>query len=389
MDNGDEIIIDIKNCIKLNIDNINQLLDEIISKKENENGIYDYKKMLLEEKNIFYLNYGDYISNKISIEYDSKKGLKLICKENSFIKKGELILAEKAIVCKKIDSNNSNINAERKEPISINLEMTNELMEKIKKYKEDNKIFFILYNNKNKEKNLEERKNLYLKGIEKRMDFTEYKNIIDYNKYSCSRNIFYENREGVGLWGYTSIINHSCNPNINNFTIGDFMFCFALRDITSNSELTSLYFSNLEHYLLRQEKAKINWNFNCSCEFCLYDKNIIINNTKKIYFENSLKEFYDMKNDLINHRIYVDKYIEFEKFLINNEKDLSDYEIGNGYLKLVYHYCILNDYEKCKELSDKILKKAQKRDYYSLLLENLNYLFYFFGYKNKNIINII
>ena len=81
--------------------------------------------MLLEEKNIFYLNYGDYISNKISIEYDSKKGLKLICKENSFIKKGELILAEKAIVCKKIDSNNSNINAGKKETNSINLEMNN------------------------------------------------------------------------------------------------------------------------------------------------------------------------------------------------------------------------------------------------------------------------
>ena len=372
---------DIHNSIKLNINNINQLIEEIILKKENEKGIYDYKKMLLEEKNIFYLNYGDYISNKVSIEYDSKKGLKLVCNKNNSIKKGELVISEKALVCKKT-------NSERNESTSINLEMTNELMEKIKKYKEDNKIFFILYNNKNKEMNLEERKNSYFKGIEKTMDFTEYKNIIDYNKYSCSRNIFYDNNKGVGLWGYTSLMNHSCNPNINNFTIGDFMFCFASKDILPGTELTSLYFSNSYHYSLRQEKSKKNWNFICDCEFCFYEKNII-NNNNKIYYENSIKDFFDMNDDIVKHSEYRDKFIEFEKFLNNAHNELSDYEIGNGYLKLIYHYGVLNDYKKSKELSEKMFLKIEKKDYYSLLLENLNYLFYFFGYKDKNIINYL
>ena len=96
-----------------------------------------------------------------------------------------------------------------------------------------------------------------------------------------------------------------------------------------------------------------------------------------------------MNDDIVKHSEYRDKFIEFEKFLNNAHNELSDYEIGNGYLKLIYHYGVLNDYKKSKELSEKMFLKIEKKDYYSLLLENLNYLFYFFGYKDKNIINYL
>ena len=347
--------------------------------------------MLSEEQLSFYLDYGDYISDKISIDFDSEKGLKLICKNNEYIKKGELIIAEKALVCSKnnLYSNNTvNIYYGRKEESSQNLEMTHELMEKIKKYKEDYKIFLILYNGKNKLLNLKERQESYLNNIEKRIDFIEVKNIIDSSKYSCSRNIFFENNLGVGLWGYTSIMNHSCNPNVNNFTIGDFMFCFAIRDIKQGEELNSLYFSNSDHYLLRQEKSKNNWNFNCNCEFCIKDKNKI-NDAKKKYYENSMKLFYEIQNEIVSHKNISDKFVEFEKFLEENKQTMDKHEIGNGYLKLIYHYGILNNYEKAKEFSEKMLCELEIENFYHLLLDNLNCLFIFFGYKDKDIINYL
>ena len=371
--------------MKMNEINFKELIEEISLKKENQKGIFDYKKMLKEEKSNFYLNYGDYINEKIIINFDEEKGLKLICAKNKLIKKGELIIAEKALVSKYTKQNKNN---NRKEEPWQNLSMTNELMEKIKKYKEDYKIFFILYNGKNKLLNLEERKESYIKNHEKRIEFIEIKNIIDSNKYSASRNIFYENNIGVGLWGYTSIMNHSCNPNVNTFTIGDFMFCFAVRDILSGEELNTLYFSNTNHYLLRQEKSKINWRFNCSCEICLYDKNKI-NDNNKLYYEKSLEEFYEIKNDKLSHIKKENKFLEFEKFLKENNSKITKYELAKGYLELIYHYCILNNFEKSKILSEKMISVLENDNNYSMILENLNYLFYFFGYKNKNIINYL
>ena len=386
LENKEEI--DNVELIKLKEINFKELIEEISMKKENQKGIFDYKKMLIEEKTNFYLNYGDYINNKIIIDFDKEKGLKLICDKNKQIKKGELIIAEKALVSKYTKQNKNN---NRKENPWQNLSMTNELIEKIKKFKEDYKIFFILYNGKNKLLNLEERNKSYIKNAEKRIEFLEIKNIIDSNKYSASRNILYENNIGVGLWGYTSIMNHSCNPNVNTFTIGDFMFCFAVRDISSGEELNTLYFSNANHYLLRQEKSKINWGFNCSCEFCLYDKNKI-NDNKKSYYEKSLEEFFEIKDDKLSHEKKESKFIEFEKFLIENNNLMTKYELAKGYLQLIYHYGVMNNIEKSKSFSEKMISLLENDNFYSMILESLNYLFYFFAYKkdiNSKFINYL
>ena len=350
--------------------------------------------MLLEEEKNFYLNYGDYINPKIEISYDNEKGMKLICKKNNYIKKGELILVEKALVCCKneenlekkrlIGLNLSEINSYKKEEPYQNLEMTNELMEKIKKYKEDYKIFFILYDGENKKLNIEERKKIYLNGGEKRIGFEKFKNIIDSNKYSAIRTILYENKKGFGLWGYTSIFNHSCNPNINYFSIGDFMICFAIKDIKEEEELYTLYINNSSYYSLRQEKCLENWGFYCSCEICSYDK-ININNNEKNYFEIALKSFYEIGNNILSHRKMNDKSIIFENFLNKNKYKLSSFDLTNGYLQLIYHYGILNNYNKCIEISEYISTITQKENYYSLELQNLNTIFLFFGYKDKDI----
>ena len=377
---------------------INGLLQEIISKKVNQNGIYNFAQMIIDEEKYFYLNYGDYISPKIEIDFDKEKGLKLICKKNNFIKKGELIIVEKALVSKKNDDNlerkkiiglNINENYKKEEPYQ-NLEMTNELMEKIKKYKEDYEIFFILYDEDNRYLSIEERKKKYMNGEEKRIGFEKVKKIIDYSKYSAIRNILYENKKGFGLWGYTSILNHSCNPNINNFSIGDFMICFAIKDISEGEELNTLYFNNSYCYSLRQEKCWNNWGFKCNCEICTYDKINIINHKKK-FFENSLKEFYEIGNNPLNHKnININnKYISFEKFIIENKKELSSFDLAKGYLQLIKHYGVLNDFNKCKELSEILSVLTQKYNYYSFEIENLNILFEYFGFKDKNIFDYL
>ena len=377
---------------------INGLLQEIISKKVNQNGIYNFAQMIIDEEKYFYLNYGDYISPKIEIDFDKEKGLKLICKKNNFIKKGELIIVEKALVSKKNDDNlerkkiiglNINENYKKEEPYQ-NLEMTNELMEKIKKYKEDYEIFFILYDEDNRYLSIEERKKKYMNGEEKRIGFEKVKKIIDYSKYSAIRNVLYENKKGFGLWGYTSILNHSCNPNINNFSIGDFMICFAIKDISEGEELNTLYFNNSYCYSLRQEKCWNNWGFKCNCEICTYDKINIINHKKK-FFENSLKEFYEIGNNPLNHKnININnKYISFEKFIIENKKELSSFDLAKGYLQLIKHYGVLNDFNKCKELSEILSVLAQKYNYYSFEIENLNILFEYFGFKDKNIFDYL
>ena len=354
--------------------------------------------MLLEEEKTFYLTYEDYINSKLEITFDKEKGIKIICKKNSFIKKGELVIVEKALVSKKDEENidkrkilGLNIydedNFKKEEPYQ-NLEMTNELMEKIKKYKEDYEIFFILYDGDNKNLNIEERKNKYLNGEEKRIGFEKVKKIIDSSKYSAMRNIFFQNKKGFGLWGYTSILNHSCNPNINNFSIGDFMICFATKGISGGEELNTLYINNSSCFSLRQSKCINNWGFSCSCDICIYDKNNI-NNSYKKYYEDSFEEFYKNRNDILFHKEKNEKYLLFEKFLDENKNRLSSFESINGYLQLIYHYGILNNYNKCKEISEIISDITEKENYYSFELENLNMIFNFFGYKDKIVFNYL
>ena len=102
-----------------------------------------------------------------------------------------------------------------------------------------------------------------------------------------------------------------------------------------------------------------------------------------------MKEFYEVRSDILTHGKINNKFNEFEKFLIENEKLLDKYELGNGYLKLIYHYAILNDYKKSKELSEKMFFQLENENLYSMLLENLNILFCFFGHSDSNIINYL
>ena len=55
----------------------------------------------MDEKN-FNLDLDDYYNNKIHLDFNNKKGLCI--KANDFIHKGELIIAEKAIIAMNVNS---------------------------------------------------------------------------------------------------------------------------------------------------------------------------------------------------------------------------------------------------------------------------------------------
>ena len=43
------------------------------------------------------------------------------------------------------------------------------------------------------------------------------------------------------LWPIFSFINHGCNDNTSRFSIGDYLFVVAQRDIEQGEEITTLY----------------------------------------------------------------------------------------------------------------------------------------------------
>ena len=81
----------------LNMDIVKKLVDIIKIGYDNNNGNYNYIKMIQEEKINFNLDtYEDYMSPKIEIKFEKNKGIKIVAKEK--INEGELIMVEKALV---------------------------------------------------------------------------------------------------------------------------------------------------------------------------------------------------------------------------------------------------------------------------------------------------
>ena len=365
-----------------NNENIQEIIKDIEIKKTNELGVFNFSEMLLDENKNFYLNNPDYISNKIEITYDNIKGLKI--KTKSKISKGELILVEKAIVSKKYENSVerrkklelglSELSSKKESPTE-NLEVIDQLIEKINKYPEDNEIFFMLYDETNKNENMQQRKN------NKKKTIINFRSVFDSNKYTASRNFLFSNQKGFGLWGIASIFNHSCNANINTFTIGDMMICFAVKNIEKDEELYTMYTPNTNSYITRKEKCQYNWGFDCTCDLCLYDKNKLYNNQNiiemknKNYFEKKLETFYDFGYDIYLHRKYNKDFENFENFLNNNKNEMIWFELANGYFVLLIHNAVMNNYEYCLKISNLIHEECLKGSCYAIELETLNVIY--------------
>ena len=81
--------------------------------------------------------------------------------------------------------------------------------------------------------------------------------------------------EGTGLTGlypWTSLLSHSCRPNIKIVTKPDFSYiCSAVIDIGQGSEIVTSYHHYYYHLYgtnNRREHIRNNWKFDCTCSRC-------------------------------------------------------------------------------------------------------------------------
>ncbi|KAL3690319.1 hypothetical protein R1sor_016628 [Riccia sorocarpa] len=78
---------------------------------------------------------------------------------------------------------------------------------------------------------------------------------------------FEDNKSGLGLWILPSFINHSCLANARHYTIGDFMFVRAIRDLAEGEEVLISY---VDPFLDHSVKKLQMLNFVCRCSLCSF-----------------------------------------------------------------------------------------------------------------------
>jgi hypothetical protein len=247
-----EIIFDKNDKIKdediikdlLKIEDIKNGLIFITAGKDNNLGLFDFELMLTkeDEKN-YYGFFGDYISPKLEIQFEKDKGLKIVAKEN--INKGELILVEKALAFKRDKENSIDISVPnlKEVPEKIDIDLYNDLAEKILKHPLDYEKFYYLYDGTNLNEDINQRKEYLKKQIDGKIKLTSEKiiNVINNNLYQTGRNIIYYKSIGKGIWGYASLINNDCSPNTAYFGIGGYFISHCIKDIKKGEEITCRY----------------------------------------------------------------------------------------------------------------------------------------------------
>lgn len=74
----------------------------------------------------------------------------------------------------------------------------------------------------------------------------------------------------TGIFTRTSMLNHSCAPNIRNVFEGRQLTIFATEDVPEGGEVFNCYGPNykLMSYQERQDSLRLQYNFNCECSKC-------------------------------------------------------------------------------------------------------------------------
>ena len=349
----------------LKLAQVKELLEKVKIGYKNTLGIYDYIKMIKEEQNNLELDsYGDYLNPKIEIKYEKGKGIKMTAKEKINI--GELLIVEKSLSFSKNNNYDDDIEdktvSKDNPKVIVEIEMFNKLCLKLKKAPLDYEKFYYLFDGKNLDQDLNERKK-YCQEQDKGLRNLEHFKInqaICLNKYGLGRDILFYKESGVGVWGYASFFNHDCLPNTEHFGIGDYYFGYCIRGIDKGEEITTRYVLASESYQERQKTILENWRFNCKCQLCQYQ-------AKKNDFQyDSYMKLFDKPYNEIPQK----NADSLEEYLEKNKKKYSCYEIANAYLKLQDYYYNKRIFNKAKKCSELITKYADGKNY-NFQLNNL------------------
>ena len=245
----------------------------------------------------------------------------------------------------------------------IDIDLYNNLAEKILKHPLDYEKFYFLYDGTNLNEGINQRKEYLKKQIDGKIKLTKEKiiNVIENNLYQIGRNIICYKSIGKGICGYASLINNDCSPNTAYFGIGDYFISYSIKEIKKGEEITCRYDNSSLTFEDRQEYLLKNWGFKCQCQLCESQKKY--NNSK---FNNFIKIF-AKPNSEINPKMVE----SFEKFLKENEKNLPNYDLANSYVQLEEYYILNKDSINMKKYSE-ILKKYLKEEYYFLNICHYN-----------------
>ena len=325
----------------------------------------EIKKMIKEEKINFDLkNYSDYLNPKIEINFEKGKGIKILAKE--LIKQGELILVEKSLVYSNKRGKIRQMFDEMMNVSIINpskvaeIELFNNLAEKLLKAPLDNEKFYYLYDGKNLEEDINQRRK-YLDEQEngkKKLTKEKINGAICNNKYGIGRYVIYYNEKCTGVWGTSSFINHDCLSNSTYFCIGDYYISYSIKEINKGEEITSNYCSSIYTYEDRNNILLKNWGFKCTCQLCKYQE--------KRYepdYNNFIKLLTNVTSENVVNKISIDTLKFFEEFLEKYKKNFSCYELANGYLQLETIYTFHKDLNKVKKFSELVTKYAGEKNY--------------------------
>lgn len=145
------------------------------------------------------------------------------------------------------------------------------------------------------------------------------------------------NEEGTELGNVLAIANHSCTPNLSNFSIAGKQFCITVRPVKKGAQL----FVNYMAYETtgRQKKLLSNWGFLCKCERCHPStKNI----DKKLMTSDPHYQFV-MKNQFVRHLYNTGGSIDIQKKCIQFF-DKYGHQWSNEIQEVtnIYNECVIN-----------------------------------------------
>ena len=143
-------------------------------------------------------------------------------------------------------------------------------------------------------------------------------------------------------------------PNTTYLGIGDFFILFNTEEIRKDEEITCNYDNTSLTFKDRQKELLNSWGFKCKCKLCEYQEK---NNYS--YYDNFIKLFYPNANVNISPEIIG----ALEKFLKENEKNYSSYDLANAYLQLENLSSQSKDLSITQKYSDLVTKYTEEKHY--------------------------
>lgn len=130
---------------------------------------------------------------------------------------------------------------------------------------------------------------------------------------------------GTAIFPFSSLLNHSCIPNVSKIFGKGTVVMYAKRAIKAGEQLFDSYGQHLHHgharLVDRQRKLRIQYHFECKCKACRFDYPLLKEMQQprnKRFFETCLK---DLKKTFSYDKEFAKKKVqEYKKHLIEFDK---------------------------------------------------------------------